>query len=537
MGITRQLLIILLTGIIFSSCTLITDPDRIYNQNAHPPQAYSFNFDEIPPGKHINGTVIVNFDPPDIPSDVRSVRIFVDDTLRYSASKLPCQVFLYTYNYPEGTHLLSFYVYLDNDSTGLLNVLGAPSRIYETTVYVDRTPPDTVVISEPAAGSNGIQINWTESVNLNFYAYILYKAILNDEFTAIDTIYNKTGTSYVDTEKVNLVGVKYRYRVDVATDPELITRASSNIAAYIFGQKIKYNFTHLQGGPFLSEKQSRFYFLADNKLISFSTVDESLVQETQLSGLFAGSSGSVTCTFNRDESRIYLYKVSDNILSILNSSDLSVIKTLVPDQGGGQLLVPDNNRIVFNDYDGIRLIDINNNVLLKSLILNRPVLLGAELNEDRTRLITCHSVNSNGGFYIIDLANNELNITDSVQINRAFLELKTSGNLLCGDGKWLYNSNTCELIGGVSPSNEISYFSMAADRIAISAYDSFPIIGFGMVPYFKISICDGTTRLLDEKYVIGSSQTAVTNNKLYVRVDTFNLPGPNILGYVINYGD
>ena len=530
----RNWFLFLLSAIVLHSCTLITDPERIYNQNAHPPQTFTYNFNNIPSGKHINGTVILLFDPPDIISDISMFKLFIDGELITTVLHgLPYQYYLITDNYPEGSHTISFYVYLKDNPSGLLYIIGAPSKIYETILVFDRTPPDNVTMSQPVMNSTGLELSWSESVDENFFAYILFKSVNEGDFIPVDTIFNKNETTYLDTSVIELTGLKCKYMVNVTTDPQFTNQASSDIAVYRVGNTINYNFNSFQAGPFCSEKNSRLYFIADNKLISFSTVDESFLNETNINELYGQAGDPIIFTYNKDESRIYFYNMFRNILCIVNPLNLNIIKTFNPYEGDQNILIPDDSRIIFNDYTGLMLIDIETNTLLKFLPLNRPVLYPAELNEDRTRLITN---STNGWYHIIDVTNNDLNIIDSVQINKDFHRLKSAGSLLCGDGRWLFNSNTYELIGYIT--DDVNNFSVSSDRVIIVAPETFIIPGFSNVPAYKISQYSANAQHLGDKYFISDyqyPQAVVFHNKVYV-TDRNNTER-NFLGYVINFGD
>ena len=530
----RNWFLFLLSAIVLHSCTLITDPERIYNNNAHPPQTFTYNFNNIPSGKHINGTVILNFDPPEITSNVRMVNLFIDNELIISTlSGLPHQFYLYTNNYPEGSHKISFLVYLRDNSSGLLYIIGAPSKIYETTLVFDRTPPDNVTMSQPVMNSNGLELSWSESVNENFFAYIFFRSVNEGDFVPVDTIFNKNETTYLDTSIAELTGLRYQYRGNVTTDPQFSNQASSDTAVYRLGNTINYNFNSFQAGPFCSEKNSRVYFIADNKLISFSTVDESFLNETNISNLYGQEGDPIECTFNKDESRIYFYNVFRNILCIVNPVNQNIIKAFNPYEGQADMLIPDDSRIIFNNYLGLKLIDIETNTLLKFLPLNHPVLYPAALNEDHTRLIT---ISTNGWYHIIDVTNNDLNIIDSVQFNKYFDQLKSAGSLLCGDGNWLYNSNTYELIGSLA--NSVNYFSVSSDRVITVTTENFIIPGFSEVSAYKISQYNAAAQHLGDKYYIRKyqyPQTVAFHNKVYA--SDRNTMEQNVLGYVLNFGD
>jgi len=530
----RKLFLILLSALILHSCTLITDPDRVYNHNAQAPQAFTFDFNDIPSGKHINGTVILNFDPPDLMSKISMMKIFIDDIFVSNVyTELPYQFYLYTSNYPEGSHKISFYVYLKENSIGLLNILGAPSKIYETLFVFDRTPPDIVTVLQPVISGNELEINWSESINDNFFAYIIFKSVGNDDFIPVDTIFNKNETSYLDTSIADLTGLKYQYKVNVTTDPQFSNQASSDTLVYRVGNTINYNFNSFQAGPSCSEKNSRIYFIADYKLISFSTVDERFLNKSNINELYGQAGDPIIFTYNKDESRIYLYNMFRNILCIVNSVNLNIIKTFNPYEGDQNILIPDDSRIIFNDYTGLNLIDIETNTLLKFLPLNRPVLYPAALNEDRTRLIT---ISTNGWYPIIDVTNNDLNIIDSVQLNKYFHTFKSAGTLLCGDGTWLYNSITYELIGSIASSAE--YFSVSSDRVITVKTENFIIPGFSEVSAYKISQYNATAQHLSDKYYIRKYQYPLAvafHNKVYA--SDRNTMEQNVLAYVLNFGD
>ena len=330
--------------------------------------------------------------------------------------------------------MLSFYVYLEDDSTGLLSLAGAPSRIYVVSIFIDRTPPDSVTITDPVIENDRIQISWTESVNDNFLAYIFFKSAGDDDLVPVDTIYEKTETSYSDTSIADIAGLKYQYKVNVTTDPEFANQASSNVVTCYSGNPFKFNFSSFQEGPIVSGIKERVYFIADNKLLSFSANDESFISSADISGLYDQRHDPVVCNFNKDESRMYFYNMFANILCIVNSVNLNMIKIFHPLEGNSDMLIPDDNRIIFNDYTGLKLIDIETNTLLKFLPLSHSELYPAALNEDHSKLIREHSLSK---FYIIDVTGNDLNILDSVAFNTYSIQLKSIGTLLCSDGEWL----------------------------------------------------------------------------------------------------
>ncbi len=529
----RKLFLFVLSSLILHSCTLITEPGRIYNQNAHPPEIVIYNFDNIPPGKHINGTIVINFDPFDITSNVKTVKVFVDTIPIVTANNLPYQFYFDTNNLPEGTHNLSFYVYLEDDSTGLLSLAGAPSRIYVVSIFIDRTPPDSVTITDPVIENDRIQISWTESVNDNFLAYIFFKSVGDDDFVPVDTIYEKTETSYSDTSIADIAGLKYQYKVNVTTDPEFANQASSNVVTCYSGNPFKFNFSSFQEGPIVSGIKERVYFIADNKLLSFSANDESFISSADISGLYDQQHDPVVCNFNKDESRMYFYNMFANILCIMNSVNLNMIKIFHPLEGNSDMLIPDDNRIIFNDYTGLKLIDIETNTLLKFLPLSHSELYPAALNEDHSKLIREHSLSK---FYIIDVTGNDLNIVDSVAFNTYSIQLKSTGTLLCSDGEWLYNSNTYDLIGYLGGNN--NYFSVSADRVLTIDPESYSIPGFADVPAYKISLYNEGAQHIKDKFFVSDylfPRAAAFHDKVYA--SDINTPVQNVLCYVLDFGE
>jgi hypothetical protein len=537
-NLLRNIIYLLFLGILVYSCTLVTEPDPIYNRNASPPQVYSFNFTDFTPGQHVDGTVRMTFNSPDVNSPDAVARLIVDSSDTYYYSSLPFTVELDTRNYSEGIHKIAFYVYLNDKTLGLLNIINAPNKIYETTLYFDRTPPDIVQLTVAMGNGNNINLNWTKSVAENFYSYLVFKSVDGNTFLPVDTIADKNSTSYIDTAGTGLIGIKYQYKVAVTTDIKLKYQADSNTGELIRGAPYLYNFTKLVGGPFLNETLDRVYFMTESKLVSFDASGNTLSADLDLTG-FMSIDGVKLFAFNYDKSKIYLFNTAGNILWVLNSSNLSVIKKAALPESGWQLYVLDDSRILFNAYYKMSIVDIDSNQVLNSIeFSNQSMASCAVLNQNNSRLII--SYNNNGSWYleVMDVTNNNFTITQSLKTyGGQYLSMKIGGDRLYCDGKLVYNANTLTGIMTINTDEYIKSFAVSQNNAALLQDAIFSVPGLYNINCNKISIYDNAIQKISEFYLHCGYTMQMSSYKMFLSPDYSTRPVTNVIGYSFKYGE
>ncbi len=534
----KCLIYTIISGMLFYSCTLVTEPERFYNHEAFPPEYQNYNFENIARGQHVDGIIRLNFEPQGINNTDITVRVAIDDKLEYYFDRLPITLDINTRNYPEGDHTIYFYIYYGNSSLGLLNVVGAPNKVFETNLYFDRTPPDSVKLSAAIINGKDVQLNWTKSTSITFYSYLIYKSVNDGAFILIDTILNKNITSYNDTTGLDLIGVKYQYKVAVTNDNKFSSQSGSNISGILFGDKIKYNFVKLIDGPWLNEEYDELYYIVDDKLVSFSSLNNVFKNELDLTG-FLGQYYGILFAFNKDRSKIYLFNSVGNKLWIINSNNLTVVKKLNLSDGGDQLYVIDDSRIILNSYFKMTIFNTENNQLINSVVFPlSKTASSAALTNNNSRMIINAMISGNSYLEVMDVTGNNFNIIDSVKTyDKQYLSMKISGNKLYCDGQSIYDAGTLSGLGSLEPKNNINSFDVSGSNVALLKSGNYFIPDLYNITCKIISIYNSSDQLVKNYYLNCGYTIALGKSKVFIAVDKNNLPGDNILGYLLNIGE
>ncbi|MDP3147509.1 MAG: hypothetical protein Q8N83_00130 [Ignavibacteria bacterium] len=524
---------------LFPSCTLVTEPERFYNHNAYPPEYSVYNFDELKPGQHVDGTIKIVFNYNEFNYKVDAVRPAVDGKVFSYSDLMPYTFYLNTRNYPEGNHKITFNVYQNAKPHGLLHLIAnpLPSSVFEATLYFDRTPPDTVHLSLVSDKDKEIILNWTESNCETFYSYLIYKSIDGNSFKHIATVSDKSITSYTDTTGLDLVGMSYKYKVNVTTDYLFKYQTESNVEEYILGDPFIYEFTRFFSGPFFNEKELQIYFIVDNKFVSFSSVDNRYINEIDLTGL-RDNNEFLEFTLNKEKSKIYLYNFSTNKLWVINSSDLSVIKKVNLPEYGRELFVLDNSRVFVFGSGVFNIFNIDTNTLENSLPLSYNYIpSSAVLNENTLHLIINVEKNNSWRLDVMDVTNNDFNIIDSGWANNQYLSMKKGGDKLYCDAKWIYDINTLKGVGYINSDDYIKAFSVSDQKIALLQDDKYITPGFDEVLCNKITLFDNQINKIKEWKLRCGFTLALGGNKVFASIDRNHIPRKNILGFSLKFGE
>lgn len=521
----KKYIILLLGGfLILNSCTLVTEPERFYNDKAYPPDLYYFNFENLQPGQHIDGTARIYFNPPNIDYDFNEVLILIDSTIYRSFNTLPYVIELNTRQFNEGQHTISLYVYQKDKPHGLLNLLNPPSDIFQTSLYFDRTPPSSVQLTVTNINDEAIKLDWTESMDETFFAYLLYKSINDSEFVLIDTITDKSSTTFTDTGNFTLIGANYSYKIDVTTDYLFTYKSESNIGKCKLGNSFEYAFSIFKGGPYLDDGRDIVYYLVDNQLVCFSTINNSFKDKVILTGLPA-TGEDLFFNFNSDKSKIYLLSTGYKSLWVINALNLSLEKQITLPVATRDFYVLDDSRIMLNNIDWLKIIDINSNSILNTLIL--PVDTWAQfgvVNEQGTRLILSWWPQFIGHFFAeMDITDNNFQILRQIPSDYTHMPLVITNNRLYNNGTKIYDLNTFNFIS-FYPIAFFNSFAAYDDKLACLHYISGNIR--------KIHLYDIQNQLIQGWFIVCGQTLQVGRNKIFTEFGS-----ENILGYSLMYGE
>ena len=536
LDIFKYLHYLLFSSFLFYSCTFVSEPTSVYNSKAAPPELITYNFSQLSPGQHLDGTIKVTFNPQGLENINIQGGVYIDSILFSSFSHLPFTLQINTRNYSEGMHNLYFNVYQNDNNLGLLNFIHAPAKVYGNYFYFDRTPPDQVNLSV-TVDSNGIRdIVWSQSKSNNFYAYIIYKSVGSSPFVILDTVYDKNVTSLKDPANTDLIGVHIQYKVAVTTDYKLMYKTDSQPVVCVLGKPIKYNFNHYNSGPFLNETLSRIYFIADEKLVAFSTADLLNFDEVALNGLMISPSDNISFNFNFYKSRIYLYNPNGNKLWIINASDLSVIKTLTLPASGNNLYVLDNSRVVFFSYDGYIIIDTDTNSILSSTDNYLHLYGPAVVVQDSAKIVcVCKDPNKGLVLNMVLGSSSSFVILNSVNIDNYYQAIKLAGNKLYCDIKSIYDVNTLNQIGSLNINENIDSYAVTDGFIVTDVFHTFNLPGNYFVSCKKISLYNDQSNELKQFFVNTNNTLAIDKVNIYTGPSSDGTGESDVLGYSIKY--
>lgn len=508
----------------FNSCTLVTEPERYYNNNAYPPELFNYNFENLAPGQHVDGSIRIVFNPPNIDYEYSEVRVFIDNNSYGSFQTLPCTLEINTRNYTEGFHKFSFAVYQKNKPHGLLNLLDPPTSIFENDLYFDRTPPEPVNLAVTNQNNESIKLNWTESNSDLFYAYLIYKSINDWNYLCIDTITDKSVTTYTDNEDLTLIGANYKYKVAVTTDYKFTFQIDSNIDGCKLGDPFIYNFLIFKSGPYLSEAFSKIFYLVDKKLIGFSTIDNSIAGELNLETLI-NFNETITFAFNNSKSKIYLLNQTTKKLWIVNSSNLSIYNQINLIHAAPEFFVLDDTRIMLHYNTYLEILDINNNTVLNTLVLeNDTYVQSGVMNEEGNKLILSWWPQFIGHFFAeMDITNNDFQILRLIPSDFSHMPLQIGLGKLFNNGTKIYDLNTFYYTS-LSTTEFFSSFAVYNDKVALLNYASGNLR--------KINLYDTQDHIVKSWFTICVQQMQVGHNKVFTEFGS-----ENILGYSLKYAE
>lgn len=529
---------LLLLGFLYlNSCTLVTEPERFYNDKAYPPELYSFDFENIQPGQHVDGTMVIYFNPPNIDYEYEVIRVAVDSVWENAFYGLPCTLHLDTRRYSEGLHSLSFGVYRKDKPHGLLNMFGVASTIFETQLYFDRTPPDKVSLTVTKESDDGIELNWSESNCQTFYAYLIYKSVENREYKVIDTINSKTQTNYVDTEGVGLLGAKYSYKVAVTTDYKNAFQTLSDSADIKVGNALIYPFTRFKGGPYLNDENQRVFFLVDRKMIVINTMNDSLFAEIDISNMITQDE-YIDFQFNNDKSKIYLLKYEQKKLWILDSENFQILKEVTLVDCYAWYYILDDSRIMFNYGSELKIINIDTNQIENEVnIFDSVYVNSAVISPDNTRLILNwrrNLPNIPTYFYIaeMDATNSGFNILRMKEFNN-YLRIERSGSMICGDGVDFYDLFSLEWSTSIPSQKYVIDYSTNEDKVSRLTDNKYIIPDLYEINCYYIDIYNLQNQKIKDWFILyWGRNLQLGHNKVFI-----GLGKENILGHSLKFGN
>jgi|WetSurMetagenome_2_1015567.scaffolds.fasta_scaffold02750_7 hypothetical protein len=532
--------LICITIFFYNSCTLVTEPERIYNDKAYPPEFYFYDFDDLEPGQHVDGKIQILFDPRNILYEIEIMRVSLDDSYYKAFHELPYVLVLDTRYYSEGLHKISFSIWQNEKTHGLLNIFDPPSTTFENTLYFDRTPPDKVQLTVVNENNNQIRLNWTESSCPVFYSYLIYKSVNQGAYEYIYSISTRTSTTFIDNSRINLIGADYNYKVAVTTDYLHTFQTESEGTGCKIGNPIIHSFSKYKGGPYINNETSNVNFLIDRKLVSFSTLDNLLIHEMDLSELITQDQYA-TYVYNNSKSKIYLLNQDDNKLWVINSIDFSILtQTILPDSRN-DFYVLDDSRIMFNFGSELKIVDIVSNTILNSVNLSDSVYINsAVVSPDNASLIlnwrrNVPNIPTYFYFAEMDITNNNFDLIRLVPIWEQYLRIERSGNKIYCDGKDVFDITTFVRINSLVTDGYVYSFSTYDEKVARIQDGKYNIPGLYEINCNYVSLYRSEGQKLMEWYFIGGYagydiQTGY--NDVYCRYGK-----ENILAYSLRYGD
>ena len=532
----RYPLYLLFSAVLFYSCTLVTEPDRIDNKKAAPPELINYNFQKLAQGQHVDGTIKITFAPKDLNNQNVKIKVYIDSLYFGYISYLPHTLEINTRKYSEGSHNIFFYVYQKENNLGLLNFLDAPAKIYGANLYFDRTSPDLVYLSVKVEDNGTRDLTWTPSNSSNFYAYIIYKSFANLSYVPIDTIYNRNNVSLKDSTNSDLLGVKFEYMVAVTTDFRFTFQTVSSPVKCVLGRPISYEFKEYNSGPYLNENLSRLYYIADNKLIEFSSSDLSNIGELDLNGLMLNPSNHILFKFNFNKSRIYLYNPIGYKLWIINSSDLSIIKKLTLPDGGDNLYVLDNSRIFFSSNNSYIIISTENNSILNKTNNIYVLPYPAVVTQDSVKMVFQDHNTNTWRLDMMDIRSSSFEIMFSVNTNNPYNTIKKAGNKLYCDAQDIYDANNLNLLKTLNINENFESYAVTDGIIVIDGFSNYNLPGNQFVSCQKISVYNDNSNKLMQFFVNTNNTIVVDKENVYTGPSKNGTGQANVLGYSIKYG-
>jgi len=392
-------IIFIFTSYSFTSCDLITEPERFIDKNVAAPSIGYLYFENLSEGQHVDGVLRIQIDTTNIDFEVTAVSLFIDGQEIYRYQNKPFTIILDTRNYSEGLHQIGIGVRQDEPNHGLLNLLFVPTVYLETELFFDRTEPASINITTSDDEAGFTIINWSQSPNLNFVAYKILRSYNSSLWDTIATIFSKEVTSFKDSVDYVINGLEVDYKLIHYTAFDFSLFKESEVVTHFVGHMLNYDIQMssskrgLVSNPILNQ----IYFMLDGKILSFSTDNNLFQRELYIPDLPNGYPFASFAVSN-DGLRIFVYKnyerklwilgTGTNLLYLIGTRTLNVPEELRTDSDE-IFHIEENKILLFGRYEKVRLIDINLNVVLDSLIaLPNVDITSIAVSADRTKLVT-----------------------------------------------------------------------------------------------------------------------------------------------------
>jgi hypothetical protein len=225
---------IIVTLLSFYSCDL-TEPERFYNDEPEKPQHGSIDFFDLDDTKHYAGHLTIKFGLSDLSFSVAALKVYADDRLiaSFNGSENNVEFDIYTPAYSDGLHNLNIYVIPED--MGYFTLLNVPSLEFSKQIYFDQSTPEPVYLTGFEWDGNHPRLHWNISNSLNIKYYIIEKSTVG-YFERIDTIFDHTVNTYLDTLQIKAVGENLgEYRITSSNGGQT---SNSNTVTIKYGDRI-----------------------------------------------------------------------------------------------------------------------------------------------------------------------------------------------------------------------------------------------------------------------------------------------------------
>ncbi|HEY6951453.1 MAG TPA: hypothetical protein VI758_03535 [Bacteroidota bacterium] len=314
---------VVLLSVLLCSCEL-TEPPPIKGNSPEVPPVLPVSLGGITPGQHVAGSLTLTVPDSFLAAGVTKVTFLMDTVVLYESVSAGMVIKLDLHSFAEGPHFLIFAIYDVNQSAGLLGLIGAPSRMYETPIIVDKTVP-TVVQNVAVQWQTHPTITWQQSPDLNFRGFIVRKHATDgtNQVKVLDTLLSRDSTTFIDITQGPLYGAMAAYSVGT-WNGDVVTYSNPVSAAY--GSRFPVDDCQ---SAFPSPVADEEYVLSsDGHLSVVSTLTNTVVRQLSLSPNWpypAGSGG-----ISADGSRFYFLGLamdSVHTMMVFDASSLTLQNT------------------------------------------------------------------------------------------------------------------------------------------------------------------------------------------------------------------
>ena len=346
-----------LLALCLAACDTLEEPERFMDRNAHPPQVAHLNIADLKPGQHIAGTVPLSLHLDSLGNRIEQVVFSVDDQVILTKSTPPYAFDLNTWSWDQGPHDVTVGVYVRGKDLGLGSILDAPAIILTTPLVFDQTPPRSRDITSVALSDDGVIVTWEESTDANFYAYLVirhanwknYYSNTQWRSPVIDTVFDRSSTTYLDTGMPAVYGARSDYQVAVWNRSETAQPGAGQAAIYGTDRPDINPRGHT---AVFSPTGNVMYALSggSDDLIAVNTSTNEVIRRVSARVLGGSSAGIDRVTSDPDVTRLYvrLYGVGNDykaVLLVLDPTSFEVLYTLEAPEGFYLSAVDKNHRI------------------------------------------------------------------------------------------------------------------------------------------------------------------------------------------------